>query len=72
MIAVGGPRRWAWAEIDLTAIEHNVRVISDAVAPAGPLIAIVCTGLAGASRPPTAYPMPNNTVAAIAIAATVV
>jgi alanine racemase len=27
--------RWAWAEVDLTAIEHNVRTLRDAVAPAG-------------------------------------
>ena len=27
-------RRWAWAEIDLDALDHNVRVIRDVVAPA--------------------------------------
>ncbi|MFT4658823.1 MAG: alanine racemase [Candidatus Aldehydirespiratoraceae bacterium] len=27
--------RWAWAEIDLDAIAHNIRVLRDCVAPAG-------------------------------------
>lgn len=27
--------RWAWAEVDLDAVEHNVRVIRSVVAPAG-------------------------------------
>ena len=29
------PRRWAWADIDLDAIAHNVGVLRSAVAPAG-------------------------------------
>lgn len=33
-IAHGASGRWARAEIDLTAIEHNVRVLRDVVAPA--------------------------------------
>ena len=28
------PRRWAWAEIDLGAVAHNVEVVRRAVAPA--------------------------------------
>ena len=30
-----GPARWAWADIDLDAITHNVGVLSQIVAPAG-------------------------------------
>lgn len=30
-----GPARWAWADIDLDAITHNVGVLSQTVAPAG-------------------------------------
>lgn len=30
-----GVTRWAWAEVDLAAIEHNVRTLRDAVSPAG-------------------------------------
>ena len=26
--------RWAWVEVDLAALDHNVRVIRDVVAPA--------------------------------------
>ena len=26
--------RWAWAEIDLDALDHNIRVLRDVVAPA--------------------------------------
>jgi alanine racemase len=29
------PRRWAWAEIDLDAIEHNIATMRDLVAPSG-------------------------------------
>ncbi len=32
--APAGPLRWAWAEIDLGAIEHNVRLIKRWIAPA--------------------------------------
>lgn len=32
--SVAAARRWAWAEIDLGAIEHNVRVLRERVAPA--------------------------------------
>ncbi len=52
----------------LPAASRASRAI-DAVAPAGPFIAIVCTGFSGLSRPPIAYPTPNSTIAAMAIAA---
>ncbi len=35
MSGVSGPGRWAWVDIDLDAITHNVGVLSQAVAPAG-------------------------------------
>lgn len=34
LVFVDRPTRWAWAEIDLTALSHNVRVLRDRTAPA--------------------------------------
>jgi alanine racemase len=34
-MTVFGPARWAWADIDLDAVTHNVAVLVDAVTPAG-------------------------------------
>ena len=39
---------------------RRIRAI-EAVAPESPVIAIVCTGPSGSSRPPIAYPTPNST-----------
>ena len=36
----GVPERWAWAEVDLDAIEHNVRALRELVAPSA-LLAVV-------------------------------
>lgn len=33
MTGVFGPTRWAWADVDLDAITHNVRVLIETVAP---------------------------------------
>ena len=36
--------RWAWADVDLDAIAHNVRVLGRAVAPAAPWVVVKADG----------------------------
>jgi len=38
------PQRWAWADVDLDAIGHNVRLMADAVAPSRVLAVVKANG----------------------------
>lgn len=47
------PERWAWAEVDLDAVRHNVRVLSETAAPAR-LLAVVKANAYGHGAVPVA------------------
>src|SRR5215207_2818274 len=39
-----GPARWAWADIDLDAITHNIGMLGQMVAPAGVWVVVKADG----------------------------
>ena len=50
--------RWAWAEVDLDAVAHNVGVLRDAVAPGGVWAVVKADGYGHGAVPVAGRPSP--------------